>query len=72
MGKLMGEHADLRPGPEFSGIIAEVLKEIAGQSPQQWEKRRLRALAPELLEELRREERARQGPFSVFRERMVA
>ncbi|HOT07784.1 MAG: Glutamate--tRNA ligase [Methanosaeta sp. PtaB.Bin039] len=52
MGKLMGEHADLRPrAREFSGIIAEVLKEIAGQSPQQWEKR-LEQLAPELLEEL--------------------
>ncbi len=52
MGKLMGEHPELRAkAKEVSPLVREVLAEVERGSPQEWQKR-LEALAPELLEEL--------------------
>lgn len=52
MGKLMGEHPELRAkAKEVSPLVKEVLLEVERGSPQEWQKR-LEALAPELLEEL--------------------
>jgi glutamyl-tRNA synthetase len=52
MGKLMGEHAELRPrAKEIAPLVGSVLAEIAGMSPEEWQTR-LEALAPELLAEL--------------------
>jgi glutamyl-tRNA synthetase len=52
MGKLMGEHPELRArAKEVSPIVASVLSEVARTSPEEWEKR-LAEIAPELLAEL--------------------
>ena len=52
MGKLMGEHPELRAqAKEISPLVREVLAEVEKGSPEEWQ-RRLEALAPELLEEL--------------------
>ncbi len=52
MGKLMGEHPELRArAKEVSPIVASVLSEVARTSPEDWEKR-LAEIAPELLAEL--------------------
>ena len=52
MGKLMGEHPELRPrakevGPEIKAVLAQV----AEMSPEEWQKR-LETIAPELIAEL--------------------
>jgi glutamyl-tRNA synthetase len=52
MGKLMGEHPELRArakevGPEIKTVLAQVAK----MSPEEWQKR-LEAIAPELIAEL--------------------
>ncbi len=52
MGKLMGEHPELRArakevGPEIKTVLAHVAK----MSPEEWQKR-LEAIAPELVAEL--------------------
>lgn len=56
MGKLMGEHPELRErGDEVSGLVAEVVGEVNSLGPEErWE--RLEELAPELIEELDSEE----------------
>ncbi len=52
MGKLMGEHPELRTrAKEVSPLVKEVLAEVEKTSPEEW-KQRLKAVAPELLEEL--------------------
>ena len=52
MGKLMGEHPDLRArAKEVSPLVKEVLSEIEKTSPEEWQKR-LEAIAPELIVEL--------------------
>lgn len=52
MGKLMGEHPELRGrAKEVSPLVKEILAEVERGSPEEWQKR-LKALAPELLEEL--------------------
>ncbi|HII06914.1 MAG TPA: glutamate--tRNA ligase [Methanotrichaceae archaeon] len=52
MGKLMGEHPELRSrAKEVSLLVASVLSEVARTSPEVWEKR-LAEIAPELLAEL--------------------
>jgi glutamyl-tRNA synthetase len=52
MGKLMGEHPELRArAKEVSPLVASVLSEVARTSPEEWEKR-LAEIAPELLAEL--------------------
>ena len=52
MGKLMGEHPELRSrAKEVSPLVAEVLAEVEKTSPEEWQKR-LEAIAPELLSEL--------------------
>jgi len=52
MGKLMGEHPELRArAKEVSPLVASVLSEVARTSPEDWEKR-LAEIAPELLAEL--------------------
>jgi glutamyl-tRNA synthetase len=52
MGKLMGEHPELRTrAKEVSPLVAEVLAEVEKTSPEEWEKR-LEAIAPELLVQL--------------------
>jgi glutamyl-tRNA synthetase len=52
MGKLMGEHPELRArAKEVSPLVKEVLAEVEKTSPEEW-RQRLEAVAPELLEEL--------------------
>ena len=52
MGKLMGEHPELRGrAKEVAPTVASVLSEVAGTGPQEWEAR-LAEIAPELLAEL--------------------
>ena len=52
MGKLMGEHPELRArAKEVSPLVKEVLAEIEKTSPEEWQKR-LEAIAPELIVEL--------------------
>jgi glutamyl-tRNA synthetase len=52
MGKLMGEHPELRArAKEVSPVVKEVLAEIEKTSPEEWQKR-LEAIAPELIVEL--------------------
>ncbi|MDD5768474.1 MAG: glutamate--tRNA ligase [Methanothrix sp.] len=52
MGKLMGEHPELRAkAKEVSPLVASVLSEVARTSPEEWE-RRLTEIAPELLAEI--------------------
>ncbi|HOO53685.1 MAG TPA: glutamate--tRNA ligase [Methanothrix sp.] len=52
MGKLMGEHPELRArAKEVSPLVASVLSEVARTSPEEWVKR-LAEIAPELLAEL--------------------
>jgi glutamyl-tRNA synthetase len=52
MGKLMGEHPELRArAKEVSPLVKEVLLQVEKSSPEEW-KRRLEAIAPELLTEL--------------------
>jgi len=52
MGKLMGNHADLRSrSKEITPIIKEVVDSIASGDLAQWEER-LNSIAPELIEEL--------------------
>ena len=52
MGKLMGEHPELRArAKEVSPLVAEVLATLEKTSPEEWQKR-LEAIAPELLAEL--------------------
>jgi glutamyl-tRNA synthetase len=52
MGKLMGEHPELRQrAKEISPLIGTFLKDIASGTPEKWQAE-LQALAPELIEEL--------------------
>lgn len=52
MGKLMGEHPELRArAKEVSPLVNEVLAEIEKTSLEEWQKR-LEAIAPELIAEL--------------------
>jgi glutamyl-tRNA synthetase len=52
MGKLMGEHPELRQrAKEISPLIGTFLKDIASGTPEEWQAE-LEALAPELIEEL--------------------
>jgi len=52
MGKLMGEHPELRPrAKEIAPLIGAVLQTISSMNHQDWRKR-LQEIAPELLEEL--------------------
>jgi glutamyl-tRNA synthetase len=52
MGKLMGEHPELRSqAKEVSPLVKEVLAEVEKTGPKEWQER-LQAIAPELLEEL--------------------
>ena len=52
MGKLMGEHPELRArAKEVSPLVNEVLAEVKRTSPEEWQKR-LEAIAPELLMQL--------------------
>jgi glutamyl-tRNA synthetase len=52
MGKLMGEHPELRTrAREITPQIIEVLSEIEGMRPEEWQSR-LSAIAPELITEL--------------------
>ena len=52
MGKLMGEHPELRArAKEVSPLVAEVLVALEKTSPEEWQKR-LEVIAPELLAEL--------------------
>lgn len=52
MGKLMGEHPALRSrAKEVSPLVAEVLAVVEKTGPEEWRKR-LEAIAPELLAEL--------------------
>lgn len=61
MGKLMGEHPDLRPKAKaVSPMISEVLKEIAEMSPEEWQ-RRLEQIAPDLLEKLSEKKEPTKG-----------
>jgi len=52
MGKLMGEHPELRAQAKtVSPLVKEVLSQIEKMSPGEWQKR-LESIAPELIEEL--------------------
>ncbi|MEA2045519.1 MAG: glutamate--tRNA ligase, partial [Euryarchaeota archaeon] len=52
MGKLMGEHPELRSrAKEISSLVGAALAEVERTGPDDWE-RRLEAIAPELLAEL--------------------
>ena len=52
MGKLMGEHPELRSkAKEVSPLVKEVLAEVERTGPEEWLKR-LKIIAPELIEEL--------------------
>jgi glutamyl-tRNA synthetase len=52
MGKLMGEHPELRSkAKEISPLVGSVLSEMVKMSPEEWQ-RRLEAIAPELIAEL--------------------
>jgi len=52
MGKLMGEHSELRQkAKEISPLIGTFLKDIASGTPEEWQAE-LEAIAPELIEEL--------------------
>jgi glutamyl-tRNA synthetase len=52
MGKLMGEHPELRTkAKEVSPLVKEVLGEVERTGPEEWLKR-LKIIAPELIEEL--------------------
>jgi glutamyl-tRNA synthetase len=52
MGKLMGEHPELRSqAKEVSPLVKEVLAEVEKTGPKEWQER-LQAIAPELLDEL--------------------
>lgn len=52
MGKLMGEHPELRGrAKEVSPLVSSVLSEVARTGPREWEER-LAEIAPELLAEL--------------------
>jgi len=52
MGKVMGEHPDLRPrAKEVAPVVASVLKEVAKMSREEWQSR-LEEIAPHLLAEL--------------------
>ena len=52
MGKLLGEHPELRgSAKEISLVIGSVLTDVSAMSLEEWQNR-LRAIAPDLLEEL--------------------
>jgi glutamyl-tRNA synthetase len=52
MGKLMGEHPQLRAQAKaLSPLVKEVLAEVERTGPEEWQKR-LEAIAPELIAEL--------------------
>ncbi|MDD1741753.1 MAG: glutamate--tRNA ligase [Methanotrichaceae archaeon] len=52
MGKLMGEHTDLRSrAKEISPLVQDVLDEVSKMRPDEWQER-LMVIAPELLDEL--------------------
>ena len=52
MGKVMGEHPDLRPrAKEVAPVVASVLEEVAKMSREEWQSR-LEEIAPQLLAEL--------------------
>jgi len=52
MGKLMGEHPELRSrAKEISPLVKDVLAVVQKTSPEEWQKR-LEAIAPELLAQL--------------------
>jgi glutamyl-tRNA synthetase len=61
MGKLMGEHPELRSrAKEMGPIIASVLAEVARTSPEEWQKR-LETIAPELIAELSEKKEPQKG-----------
>jgi glutamyl-tRNA synthetase len=52
MGKLMGEHPELRSrAKEVTPLVKEILAEVEKTGPEEWQKR-LEAIAPELIVEL--------------------
>ena len=52
MGKLMGEHPELRSrAKEVGPLVKDVLAEVETTGPEEWQKR-LEAIAPELIVEL--------------------
>jgi len=61
MGKLMGEHPELRSrAKEVSLLVGEVLAELERSSPEEW-KRRLEEIAPELLVQLSEKKEPEKG-----------
>jgi glutamyl-tRNA synthetase len=61
MGKLMGEHPELRArAKEVSPLVNEVLAEVKRTSPEEWQKR-LEAIAPELLVQLSERKEPEKG-----------
>ncbi len=61
MGKLMGEHPELRPrAKEIGPLVGSVLDEINRMEASEW-RCRLEALAPELLEELSQKKEPEKG-----------
>jgi glutamyl-tRNA synthetase len=61
MGKLMGEHPELRSrAKEVSPIVSEVLAEVAITSPEEWHSR-LEVIAPELIAELSEKKEPAKG-----------
>ena len=61
MGKLMGEHPELRTrAKEVSPLVNEVLAEVKRTSPEEWQKR-LEAIAPELLVQLSEKKEPEKG-----------
>lgn len=61
MGKLMGEHPELRGrAKEVSPLVREVLAVVEKTGPEEWQKR-LEAIAPELLVQLREKKEPDKG-----------
>ena len=61
MGKLMGEHPELRQkAKEIAPLLDAALKDIARGSPEQWQAE-LEELAPELIEELEQRKEPDKG-----------
>lgn len=61
MGKLMGEHPELRGrAREVKHVVEEVVAEVASLAPERW-RGELEKLAPELIEELSVKKEPRKG-----------